>query len=70
MMDNFITKYSKIAVKYKTIKSEENTDITVSKVPGKDIIVFKGNGTLIYTDGDKKTDPFTIIVDGPSIKIN
>ena len=70
MMDNFITKYSKIAVKYKTIKSEENTDITVSKVPGKDIIVFKGNGTLSYTDGDKKTDPFTIIVDGPSIKIN
>jgi hypothetical protein len=50
MMDKFITKYSKLAVKYTTIKSKEQNTITVSKVPGQDIIVFKGIGTITYTD--------------------
>jgi len=70
MMDSFITKYSKLAVKYTTVKSDEGNDITVSKVPGQDIVVFKGNGTLTYTEWSAKIQPFTIIVDGPSIKIN
>jgi hypothetical protein len=50
-MNTFITKYSKLAVKYTTIKSKEGNTLTVSKVPGKDIVVFKGIGTLVYTDG-------------------
>ena len=50
MMNTFITKYSKLAVKYTTVKSEEGNTITVSKVPGQDIVVFKGVGTVVYTD--------------------
>ncbi len=69
MMDNFIKKYSKIAVTYTTIKSDEGNTITVSKVPGQDIVVFKGEGTLPYTDTNK-TKPYTVILDGPSLKIN
>lgn len=38
MMDNFINKYSKLAVKYGTV---ENGTITAYKVPGQDIVVFK-----------------------------
>ncbi len=49
MMDKFITKYKKLAIKYTTIKSEEQYDINAYKVPGKNIVVFKGTGTLVYT---------------------
>lgn len=70
MMDSFISKYSKVAVKYKTIKSQEGNNIIVSKVPGKDIVVFKGAGTLEYKDGPTKVKPFTVIVDGPNLQIN
>lgn len=70
MMNAFINKYGKLAVKYGTILSDEGNTITTYKVPGQDIVVFKGNGTLTYTDGASKTKPFTIIVDGPNIKIN
>ena len=70
MMDNFVTKYSKLAIKYTTVKSEEGNDITAYKVPGQDIVVFKGNGTLVYTDWWTKTKPFTVIVDGPNLTIN
>lgn len=41
MMTNFINKYSKLAVKSTTIKSDEGNTITVYKVPGQDIVVFK-----------------------------
>ena len=68
MMNNFINKYSKLAVKYGTVTSEEGNTITTYKVPGQDIVVFKGAGTLSYTD-TSKTKPFTVIVDGPSINI-
>lgn len=70
MMDNFITKYKKLAVKYGTIRSDENNTITTYKVPGQDIVVFKGTGTLTYSQAAIKTKPFTVILDGPSIKIN
>gem|GEM_PF-3517121 len=50
MMNTFINKYAKLAVKKQTIQSKEGNDITVSKVPGQDIVVFKGNGTIVYTD--------------------
>lgn len=70
MMDAFITKYEKIAIKYTTVKSEEGNAIVAYKVPSQDIIIFKGEGTLNYTDGTKKTKPFTVVIDGPSLKIN
>ncbi len=70
MMNSFITKYSKIAIKYKTISSAEGYSITVSKVPSQDIYVFKGNGTLEYTDWTDQMKPFTVIVDGPNLKIH
>ncbi|MFA6256223.1 MAG: hypothetical protein WC606_03490 [Candidatus Absconditabacterales bacterium] len=70
MMDTFITKYSKLAVKYTTVESAEGNTITVYKVPSQDIVVFKGDGTLIYTDKGAKTNPFTVIVDGPNLTIN
>jgi hypothetical protein len=50
MMNTFINKYAKLAVKKQTIQSKEGNDIIVSKVPGQDIVVFKGNGTLEYED--------------------
>lgn len=46
---NFVTKYEKIAVKYKTITTSGGS-ATVYKVPSKDIMIFKGNGTLVYKD--------------------
>ncbi|MEI7558484.1 MAG: hypothetical protein WCJ45_06930 [bacterium] len=49
-MANFITKYSKLAVKYGTIRSIENNVITTYKVPGQDIVVFKGAGTILYQE--------------------
>lgn len=70
MIDSFINKYSKLAVKYTTIQSIEGNDIVTYKVPGQDIVVFKGVGTLNYTDGSTKNKPFTVILDGPSIQIN
>jgi hypothetical protein len=70
MMNTFITKYSKLAIQYKTISSEEGNTIKIFKVPGKDIVVFKWTGTLLYTEWLDKVDPFTVILDGPSIKIN
>ncbi|MEI6672253.1 MAG: hypothetical protein WCL02_02590 [bacterium] len=41
MMNTFITKYSKLAIKYGIIKSDEGNTITTYKVPGQDIVVFK-----------------------------
>lgn len=70
MMDAFINKYSKLAVKASTTTSIEGNTITVYKVPGQNIVVFKGAGTLKYTDGLNGDKPFTVIVDGPSIQIN
>ena len=70
MMDKFITKYKKLAIKYTTIKSEEQYDINAYKVPGKNIVVFKGTGTLVYTSWTTMTEPFTVIVDWPNLKIN
>ncbi|HMS91198.1 MAG TPA: hypothetical protein PKC87_03205, partial [Candidatus Absconditabacterales bacterium] len=70
MMDAFINKYAKLAVKAGVIQSIEGNDITTYKVPGQNIVVFKGAGTLKYTDGLTSDKPFTVIVDGPSIQIN
>lgn len=70
MMDAFINKYSKLAVKDRIIQSIEGNDIITYKVPGQNIVVFKGAGTLKYTDGLTSDKPFTVIVDGPSIQIN
>ena len=70
MMNSFINKYSKLAIKYGTELSDDNTTITIYKVPGQDIVVLKGVGTLTYTEPANTTQPFTVIVDGPSIKIN
>jgi hypothetical protein len=70
MMDAFINKYTKLAVKANTTTSIEGNIITVYKVPGQNIVVFKGEGTLKYTDGLTSDTPFTVIVDGPSIEIN
>lgn len=50
MMDAFINKYAKLAVKAGVIQSIEGNDITTYKVPGQNIVVFKGAGTLKYTD--------------------
>ena len=69
-MNSFINKYSKLAIKYGTELSDDNTTITIYKVPGQDIVVLKGVGTLTYTEPANTTQPFTVIVDGPSIKIN
>jgi len=49
LASSFVTKYEKIAVKYKTINTDGGT-ATVYKVPGQDIMIFKGNGTLVYGD--------------------
>jgi hypothetical protein len=69
MMDDFITKYEKVAVKYKSIKTIGwNAD--VYKVPGQDILIFKWDGTLPYNEWSTKTKPFTVIVDGPHLQVN
>lgn len=70
MMDSFINKYSKLAVKQGTKTSIEGNEISVYKVPGQDIVVFKGAGTLNYTDWSTKNKPFTVILDGLNIQID
>ena len=70
MMDSFINKYAKLAIKYGTLTSDEGNIITTYKVPGQDIVVLKGAGTITYAEPANTTQPFTVIVDWPSIKIN
>jgi hypothetical protein len=43
--------------------------IVVYKVPKQNIVVFKGNGELTFTEDQGFTTPFTMIVDGPNLVV-
>jgi hypothetical protein len=67
MMNDFVNKYEKLAIKIKTMN---NGEISAAKVPSQNIVVLTGKGTLTISEENDLggfTKPFTLIIDGINI---